>query len=84
MLILLPETCRIGRSSGDTVNTNDRLFAFVKDSDTIERAYSRGFGLKAPGVQNADGGITEIYTIKESGCVNDALAVLYSEQIAWA
>ena len=69
--------------STDTLNTNDRLVAFITDPNIVERAYSRGFGLMGE-AKNYVGGITQSWTVKLAGCVHDSNAFLFSEQIAWS
>lgn len=71
------------KTSTDITNTNDRLFACITENNIIERAYSRGFALMGEDT-NSIGGVDQTWTTKLKGCVHDANAVLYSEQIAWA
>ena len=66
----------------DVKATSDRLFAMVVDSNNLERAYSRGFGLMGE-AKNYVGGITQTWTVKGAGCVHKPYAVLYSEKITW-
>lgn len=66
----------------DTLGTSDRLFAMIAEPNIVERAYSKGFGIRGE-AKNYVGGITQSWTVKEAGCVHRPLAVLYSESITW-
>ena len=65
---------------GDTLNTHDRLFAFVANPDVVERAYSRGISQLGQ-KQDVISGVEEAWATKLGGCVNDANGFLLSEQL---
>ena len=67
---------------GDTLNTHDRLMAYIPIPRVMERAFS--LGVKQLGQKKDEiNGVVEAWGMKLGGCVHDVNAVLLSEQIVW-
>jgi len=71
------------KTETDTLGTHSRLFATVSDPDIIEQAYSR-VGMVGEDRYNTIQAVVQKWAARCSGCVHDASAVVYSEQITWA
>jgi hypothetical protein len=71
------------KTEADTVGTHSRLFATVIDPNILEQAYSF-LGRVGEETHGTIQSLTERYAARVSGCVHDANAVVYSEQITWA
>ena len=71
------------KTETDTLGTHSRLFAAVVDQEIVEQAYSR-VGIVGEDRYNSVQGVNQRWAARCSGCVHDANAVVYSEQITWA
>jgi len=71
------------KTETDTLGTNSRLFATVIDPNIMEQAYSR-VGMVGEDRHNTIQSVVQRWAARCAGCVHDANAVVYSEQITWA